>query len=109
MASAVTDEEILTVWNDCGTLKQTARRLGISEHKVRKSLSTCGIIINDTHQMILNYHNQGKTIEEISAIMQISVKIVQSYLPRTRPLYNVNPSINAQKIKQYRQKGRWQL
>ena len=104
MASTVTDEDIVTTWNDCRTLKQTARRLGISESKVRKSLSTCGIIINDTHQMILNYHNQGKTIEEISAILQTSVKVVQSYLPRTRPLYNINQSDNARRIKKCGQK-----
>ena len=104
MAKSITDEEIFAVWNDCQAIKRTARKLNISESKARKSLSTCGIIINETHRMILSYHNQGKTIEEISAIMQMSERVVQSYLPRSRPPYNVNPSGNARRIKKCREK-----
>lgn len=99
----VTDEEIITEWNDVQTIKGVAKKLDISYHKVLKSLSSNNIIINDVHQKIMEYYNQGKSIHEISEIIHISDKVVQAYLPRTRPAYNVNQSSNALKIMHWRE------
>ena len=99
----VTDEEIITEWNDVQTIKGVAKKLDISYHKVLKSLSSNNIIINDVHQKIMEYYNQGKSIHEISEIIHISDKVVQAYLPRTRPAYNVNQSSHALKIMHWRE------
>ena len=103
--STVTDKEILRTWNENKSIKAVSKSLNISYQKVLKSLSSNGIIINNTHQKIMDYYNQGKSIQEISEIMKMNIKVIQSYLPRVRPIYNVNQSQNALRIKKFRQKS----
>ena len=103
--STVTDKEILRTWNENKSIKAVSKSLNISYQKVLKSLSSNGIIINNTHQKIMDYQNQGKSIQEISEIMKMNIKVIQSYLPRVRPIYNVNQSQNALRIQKFRQKS----
>ena len=103
--STVTDKEILRTWNENKSIKAVSKSLNISYQKVLKSLSSNGIIINNTHQKIMDYYNQGKSIQEISEIMKMNIKVIQSYLPRVRPIYNVNQSQNALRIQKFRQKS----
>ena len=53
--STVTDKEILRTWNENKSIKAVSKSLNISYQKVLKSLSSNGIIINNTHQKIMDY------------------------------------------------------
>ena len=69
-----------------------------------KSLSSSGILINDTHEIVLDLCDAGMTPEQIAKQVGISIKTVQAYLPRVRPVYGENRSKNAKKINEWRNK-----
>ena len=103
MSKTISDDDILAAWKRYGTVKSVSLNLGISYNKVLKALSTKGIIISPTHKKILDFYNQGKTTAEIADLLKMNEKVVKSYIPRTRPQYNVNQSENALKIKNWRE------
>lgn len=96
------DKDILDAFQKSGSVKATSEATRYSWNRVVKSLSSSGIIINDTHKMILDMHDAGMTPQEISKQLSISVNTVQSYLPRSRPVYGENLSDNAKRIRNYR-------
>lgn len=96
--------DILETYAETGSVKATAQKVGCSWNRVTKILSSNGIVINETHALILKMHEAGKTAEEIAKQIGYSVKTVQAYIPTVRPYYNVNPSYNAVKIKRCRNK-----
>lgn len=98
------DEKILKAFNKYGSVKGAVEETGCSWNRVVKSLSSSGIIINETHGMILDMHDTGMTAQEIARQLSLNVKTVQAYLPRTRPMYGENRSKNAIKIKEWRDK-----
>lgn len=93
-----TTEQILLAWEETLSIKSVEAKTGISWNKIVKTLSSEGIIINDTHKKILEHYKDNKTPEQISNLMKISIKTVKSYLPRVRPIYNENLSVNALRI-----------
>ncbi|MDE6055209.1 MAG: helix-turn-helix domain-containing protein [Lachnospiraceae bacterium] len=97
-------DNILDAFNRTQSIKATAKMVGCSWNRVVKILSSSGIIINDTHSLIIKMHDQGKTIEEIAEQTGYNVKTVQAYIPAVRPYYNVNISENAKRIKHCRKK-----
>ena len=99
----VTDAQILSKWSENPSVKCISKDLDISYNKVLKALSSNGIVINETHQKIMQYYEQGMSAKEISGVMRMNTNVVQSYLPRVRPAYNVNQSKNAQKIMRWRE------
>ena len=98
------DEKILNAFNKSGSVKETASETGCSWNRVVKSLSSNGVVINDTHRMILDMKEAGMTVQNISRQLGLNTKTVQSYLPRTRPMYGEKRSKNAIKIKEWREK-----
>lgn len=98
------DEEILKVFNKSGSVKGTAEEIGCSWNRVIKSLSSSGIVINDTHEIVLDLYKSGMTPDQIAKQVGINIKTVQAYLPRTRPVYGEGRSKNAEKIKKWRDK-----
>lgn len=96
------DENILKAFNKSGSIKGTAVETGCSWNRVIKSLSSCGIVINDTHRMILDMHDTGMSPQEIAQQLNLNIKTVQAYLPRVRPVYGENKSKNAIKLEQWR-------
>ena len=97
------EKEIVDSYKLLRSMKAVVRETGYSWYRVRKTLSSNGIIVNDTHRMILDLHDRGMSPEEIANQLSISVKIVQSYLPRVRPVYGENRSKNAESIKRWRE------
>ena len=77
---------------------------GISFHRIRKILTANGIVINAVHKTILELHQDGMPSKDIALIVGLSESVVQSYLPPLKPLYGINPSYNAIKIKRCRTK-----
>lgn len=96
------DEEILKAFNKSGSVKGTVEKTGYSWNRVVKSLSSSGIVINDTHEIILDLCESGMTPDQIAKQLGINVKTVQAYLPRTRPVYGENRSKNATRINEWR-------
>lgn len=96
--------EIIQVYNRTQSIKATAKETGNSWNRVIKILSSNGVIINDTHELILRMQKEGKTISEIAKETGRSTRTVSAYLPATRPYYNVNLSDNAKRIKNWRAK-----
>lgn len=98
------DAQILELYDELGSIKAVSKRIRCSWNRIVKSLSTSGVIINQTHALIIEYHGKGLTPFQIANQMEISVKTVQAYLPRVRPVYGENLSKNALKIKRWRGK-----
>lgn len=98
------DEEIKELYDELGSVKAVSKRTRYSWNRIVKSLSTSGVVINPTHALILQYYEKGLTPLQIANQMNISVKTVQAYLPRARPVYGENLSKNALKIKRWRGK-----
>ena len=96
------DREILNAFNDTGSVKGTVEKTGYSWNRVVKSLSSSGIVINDTHKIILDLHESGMTPDQIAKQMGINIKTVQAYLPRVRPVYGEDRSKDAKRIKEWR-------
>lgn len=96
------DQEILNAFNDTGSVKGTVEKTGYSWNRVVKSLSSSGIVINDTHEIILDLCESGMTPDQIAKQLGINIKTVQAYLPRTRPVYGENRSKNATRINEWR-------
>ncbi len=96
------DAQILDLYNEFGSIKAVSKKTRYSWNRVVKSLSSSGVVINPTHALILQYHEKGLSSLEIANQMEISVKTVQAYLPRVRPVYGENLSKNALKIKKWR-------
>lgn len=98
------DEQILNLYNEFGSVKAVSKRTGYSWNRIVKSLSSNGVVINATHALILQYQETGLSQLEISKQMEISVKTVQAYLHRVRPVYGEKLSKNALKIRRWRNK-----
>lgn len=98
------DKQIKELYDELGSVKAVSERTGCSWNRVVKSLSTSGVVINQTHALILNYYEKGLSPSEIANQMEINVKTAQAYLPRVRPVYGENLSKNALKIKRWRGK-----
>ncbi len=100
------EEKILESYKILQSVKGTAKDTGYSWNRVVKALSSNGYILSETHAEILNKFKNGRTIEQIAKEMSLNEKTVQAYLPRQRPMYNENMSVNALRIKQSREKHR---
>lgn len=96
-------KEIISSYEETLSIKETAKRIGCSWYRVVKVLSSNGYIINDTHRMILDLYEKGKNLDEIASQTGHNPKTVQAYLPAVRPLYGINPSINALRAKRWRE------
>ena len=96
------DKDIYDTFRSTGSVRETAKEIGCSWNRVVKSLASSGVIISDTHVMILDMHDAGMSAQEIARHLNLNVKTVQAYLPRTRPVYGENRSKNATRINEWR-------
>lgn len=87
-------EDILKTFNEMPSIKTIAKKVGCSWNRVVKVLSSNGIIINDTHKVIMKLHDEGKTVGEITKQIGYGIKTVQVYIPTVRSYYNVDLSEN---------------
>lgn len=95
---------ILETYKKLGSIKATCIECGISQHRVRKVLTAKGIVINDTHALILDLYENGNSPEQIANKVKLSISVVRSYLPPKRPLYRIDQSPNAVRIANWRAK-----
>lgn len=97
-------DTILNTYKETQTITGTKKRTGYSWQRVAKALSTEGIIANETQRIILDLYDKCTPIDVIAKTVGCSKSTVNSYLPRRRPIYNENPSVNAVRIKRCREK-----
>lgn len=96
------DKDIYDAFRSTGSVRETAKEIGCSWNRVVKSLASSGVIISDTHVMILDMHDAGMSVHEIARQLSLNTKTVQAYLPRVRPTYGENRTKNATKISEWR-------
>lgn len=96
------DKDIYDTFRSTGSVRETAKEIGCSWNRVVKSLASSGVIISDTHVMILDMHDAGMSVHEIARQLSLNTKTVQAYLPRVRPVYGENRSKDAKRIKEWR-------
>ena len=97
-------KKILRAFDKSGSVREAAKEIGCSWNRVVKSLSSSGVVINDTHGMILELLDTGMSAQDIARQLSLNVKTVEAYLPRVRPVYGENRSKNATKINEWRTK-----
>lgn len=96
------DEIIMKSYEKHQTVKGVVEETGFSWNKIVKSLSSNGVVVNDTHRLILNLWVSGADMQQIADRVGISAGTVKSYIPRVRPVYGENRSRNAEKIREWR-------
>ncbi len=98
---------VVETYLDTNKVTVTAKKLGISEVRVRKVLLTEGLWSSKTSVSVQQYLAKGRTTEEIANLLQTSVKAVQQYVPYSRGLYGQeNRSASAQHASAYRERIR---
>lgn len=80
-------QNIIKVYLQTGSVKETAERLKTYPIKVRRVLITEGLWSSRTSEAIGALWNQGMTVEKIAEELCLSEKNIQSYLPYTRGQY----------------------
>jgi predicted transcriptional regulator len=85
---AETIEKVVNVYKKTESITETALQTEISTTKVRKILITEGLWSSTRSQQIRELADQGKSSSEIAENLQISVTMVQNYLPYEKGLYD---------------------
>lgn len=80
-------QNIIKVYLQTASVKETAGHLKIYPIKVRRVLITEGLWSSRTSEAIGTLWNQGMTVSEIAEKLCLSEKNIQSYLPYTRGQY----------------------
>ena len=97
------DKVIKDCFEKTRSVKRTSKETGYSWNKIVKSLSSNGVTINYTHYQVMQLRDKGLSIDQIAKQAGISVKTVQAYLPRVRPVYLAEDrSKNALTIQKWR-------
>jgi len=85
---AETIEKVVSVYRKTESIGKTALQTEISTTKVRKILITERLWSSARSQQIRELSDQGKVSSEIAEILQISMAMVQNYLPYEKGLYD---------------------
>lgn len=82
-AIAEADKKILAAYNNgARTIYAIRKNTGYSTIRIAKTITSAGIIINDTQIKILDMYNNGKSVDEIIKETKLARSTVLSYLPR---------------------------
>lgn len=92
---------VLRLWEQDCSQKEIARRLNLSEQKVRKILVTAGAIETEESKL----YAKGYTAAQIMELTGKSDSAVCSRIPYSKGMYSAEyPTINALRIRKCRQK-----
>lgn len=101
----MTIDDVIIAYKQWGSIKETARRLEISEGVVRKCLVGCGIIDTPLTRRIAKLQIQGVTQADIAQAIGVSVSCVNANTPYVRGMMIVpSQTVNAQRIRKCREK-----
>lgn len=98
-------EDVIAAYEKYESIKETARRLMVSESVVRKCLVSHGIINTPLTRKIAELQRQELAQAEIAKIIGISRACVNANTPYVRGMM-IDPSqtVNAQRIRKSREK-----
>ena len=98
-------EDVIAAYEKYESIKETARRIRVSESVVRKCLVSHGIINTPLTRKIAELQSQGLAQAEIAQAIAISRSCVNANTPYVRGMM-IDPSqtVNAQRIRKYRKK-----
>lgn len=101
----MTIDEVCDVYLQCESMKETARRLHISEGVVRKCLVSEEIIDSPLIQQISALRKTGASIQDVAEALDLSVSWINENSPYDRGMM-IEPSQteNAKKIRACRAK-----
>lgn len=100
-----TVDKIIAYYSSCESMKETARKFGLSHQKIRKILITAGKFSSPQTNMIMSLNERGLSAEEIAKKMNVTKKCVLSYLPYSKGMYYAdNPTENALRIRKCKEK-----
>ena len=89
------------------SLNSIAAEHGINPLKARKLLITAGVYSTTNTRRIDSYVSEGKTVDEIMELMNLSRASVNSYLPYKDAAYKMpESSVDADRAKSYRLRSR---
>ena len=104
---AETIENVVSIYKKTGSINKTALQAEISTTKVRKILITMGLWSSPRSLQIRQLADQGKSSAEIAETLQISVVMVQNYLPYKKGLYDEPEKTDtAKRSEKYRARNR---
>lgn len=103
----MTTEDVIAAYGKYESIKETARRLEVSESVVRKCLVGHGIINTPLTRKIAELQSQGLAQAEIARATGVSVACVNANTPYSRGMM-IEPSqtVNARRIRKCREKKR---
>lgn len=97
--------EVVRDYHTTNSIEKTAMNLNLSAEKVRKILITMSEYSSALSIKINALRGEGKTVDEIAAILGIKNKRVNSYLPYEKVIYNLSDlSGQAKRSKTYRKR-----
>lgn len=95
-----TSRSVLEMYQYGVSRKEISKQLNISEYKIRKILTSHGVVTSELGAKILALRDEGKSVEEIAKHMGMTTNAVLSYLPYIKGAYNTDtPSTNALRIR----------
>lgn len=98
-------DEIVNEYDHTGSINKAAKNLGLSNMKVRKALITAGVYSNETSEEVEHDLAAGKSIEEISIRLGITVSAVYGNIPYKVTAYNLEDrTVSADRIARYRER-----
>lgn len=68
-------------YSEIKSIKKTAKELSVSEERVRRILITEGLYTCDQHERIMELLREGKTVDEVGALINMKPKQIKTYLP----------------------------
>lgn len=95
--------DVVETYRSLGSIRATAKELGISHHITRKALVTAGILVTDRTKQIMDLYRKGMSVQEIAAHLKCSENTVHTHIPYTRCTYTIGQKTqNAIKIQEWR-------
>jgi len=94
---------VAEVYQNTNEIKATATELSLPPNKVKKLLITGKVLSYPETGQIQSLLQQGKVMEEIQTIMNLSYSTINTYLPYTKVIYKLAEiSQNAERVNQYK-------
>lgn len=98
-------EVIRLTYASTGSIRQTARVLGIAHSTVRKTLINMGLYSNDLSNAINTLQRKGMNRAEIAEALHISASAVDANSPYSRGTYlDADKTLNAKRISNSRKR-----
>lgn len=95
--------DIVKTYRSLGSIRATAKELGVSYQITRKALVTAGIIVTDRTKQIMDLYRNGMSVSEIATYLHCSENTVHTHIPYTRCTYTIGEKTpNAIKIQEWR-------